>query len=77
MGVIVATLLFMLGRSLFSIYFRLIDINSIYGAAGSIIVLLIWIYFVAQVFLFGAEFTWVYAHHFGSRSKTNLDEHSA
>jgi membrane protein len=39
---------------------------STYGAAGSIILLLVWVYYSAQIFLFGAEFTRSYAHRFGS-----------
>jgi membrane protein len=42
-------------------------ISSAYGAAASLIVVLLWVYYSAQIFLFGAEFTWVYAHRFGSR----------
>ena len=37
-----------------------------FGAAASIVVLLVWVYYSAQIFLLGAEFTWVYAHRFGS-----------
>jgi membrane protein len=40
---------------------------SAYGAAGSLIVLLLWLYYSAQVFFFGAEFTQVYAQRYGSR----------
>ena len=35
--------------------------------AGSLIVVMVWVYYSAQIFLLGAEFTWVYAHHSGSR----------
>ena len=38
-----------------------------FGAAGSLVVVLLWVYYSAQIFLFGAEFTWAYAHTFGSR----------
>ena len=38
-----------------------------FGAAGSLVVLLVWVYYSAQIFLLGAEFTWVYAHEYGSR----------
>jgi len=37
------------------------------SSAGSIAVLMVWIYYSAQIFLLGAEFTWVYAHRFGSK----------
>jgi hypothetical protein len=39
-----------------------------FGAAASLVVLLVWMYYSAQIFLLGAEFTWIYAHAFGSRS---------
>ena len=38
-----------------------------FGAASSVVVLLIWVYYSAQIFLIGAEFTWVFAHRFGSK----------
>ena len=41
-----------------------------YGAAGSLVVLLLWVYYSAQIFLLGAEFTWVYAHALGSHRDT-------
>jgi membrane protein len=42
--------------------------GSVYGATGSILILLLWIYYSAQILLFGVEFTQVYAKMFGSRS---------
>jgi membrane protein len=42
-------------------------VASSYGAAGSVILVLIWVYYSAQIFLLGAEFTWLYAHAHGSR----------
>jgi membrane protein len=41
-------------------------VASAFGAAGSMVVLLVWVYFSAQIFLLGAEFTWVYSHEYGS-----------
>ena len=41
-------------------------VTSVFGAAASLAVVLIWVYYSAQIFLMGAEFTWVYAHTFGS-----------
>ena len=41
-----------------------------FGAAGSLVVLLVWVYYSAQIFLLGAEFTWVYAHEHGSKAGT-------
>jgi membrane protein len=60
-------LLFTIGKSLISLYIGSSTIASSYGAAGSLIVVLLWIFYSAQIFLIGAEFTKVYAHHYGSR----------
>lgn len=67
-GSLLTSLLLLLSRFLLTFYFRYSHITSLYGAAGSIIVLLLWIYISAQIFLFGAEFCWVFAHQFGSRN---------
>lgn len=64
-GAIVTSALFTLGKWLVGWYLIYSSIGSAYGAAGSIIVILLWIYYCAQVCLFGAEFTWVHAHHYG------------
>jgi membrane protein len=45
------------------------SIGSVYGAAGSLIVILVWVYYSSQILLFGAEMTQVYACEFGSRRK--------
>ena len=65
-GAVVTSLLFTLGKLLIGWYLAHSSIASAYGAAGSIIVILLWVYYCAQVCLFGAEFTWVHAHHYGS-----------
>jgi membrane protein len=44
-------------------------VTSGFGAAGSLVVLLLWVYYSAQVFLMGAEFTWAYSNTFGSRKE--------
>jgi membrane protein len=59
--------LFTLGKSLIGIYLGKSSFNSAYGAAGSMIVLILWIYYSAQIFLLGAEFTRVFAYEHGSR----------
>jgi membrane protein len=64
-------LLFEAGQSLIGYYLANFITANIYGAAGGIIVLLIWIYYSAQVFLLGAEFTKVWANHYGSRRARN------
>ena len=60
--------LFTLGKHLIGIYLGSISIGSPYGAAGSIVIVLIWTYYSAQILFFGAEFTHAYAQMFGSRS---------
>jgi membrane protein len=62
-GALVTALLFTIGKSLISLYIGSSTIASSYGAAGSLIVVLLWIYYSAQIFLLGAEFTKVYASH--------------
>lgn len=64
-GAIFTALLFMLGRFLISLYMQYSAPASAYGAAGSIIVLLLWIYYSAAILYFGAEFTKVYARKYG------------
>ncbi|ADB42519.1 ribonuclease BN [Spirosoma linguale DSM 74] len=64
-GAIFTALLFMLGRYLIGLYIDTTATSSAYGAAGSLIVLLTWIYYTAAILYFGAEFTQAYANHFG------------
>jgi membrane protein len=66
-GAVVTALLFSLGPPLIGLYIGHSAVASGFGAAGSMVVVLIWIYYSAQIFLLGAEFTWVYAHQLGSR----------
>lgn len=60
-------LLFALGKFLIGLYIGRSSVASGFGAAGSLVVLLVWVYYSAQIFLLGAEFTWVYARRYGSR----------
>lgn len=66
-GAGVTSLLFTLGNFLVGFYLRRSTVGSAYGAAGSLVALLVWVYFSALVFFFGAEFTQVYANYYGSR----------
>ncbi len=68
MGALLTSLFFLIGRVLVGLYLGLGFFNSIYGAAGSIIVVLVWAYYSAQILFWGAEFTKVYAIRHGSRS---------
>jgi membrane protein len=69
-GAVVTSLLFMIGKELIALYMEKTNLGSAYGAAGSFIVVLAWVYYSAQVFFFGAEFTKVYAETFGSQTRT-------
>ncbi len=67
LGAAVTTFLFMLGRYLITLYLTHSSSTSAYGAAGSLVLILLFVYYSAQIFLFGAEFTQVYANKHGSR----------
>jgi membrane protein len=66
-GGMTTAVLFVAGKQLIGLYVDKTDLGSAYGAAGSLIVVLVWVYYSAQVFFLGAEFTKVYAQTFGSR----------
>lgn len=65
-GAAFTSLLFGIGTSLLSVYFSFYS-SSLYGAAGSLVVLLLWFYYSAQIFMYGAEFTYMYATRYGSQ----------
>jgi membrane protein len=60
----VTAVLFTLGKTLIGLYLGRSTAGSVYGAAGSLIVILLWVYYSAQIVFFGAEFTKVYARRF-------------
>jgi membrane protein len=66
-GAGVTALLFTLGKFLIGLYLGQSSVASAYGAAGSLVLILVWVYYSAQIFLFGAEFTRVYATRHGRR----------
>jgi membrane protein len=66
-GAAVTSALFVAGKALIGLYIGRSGISSVFGAAASLIVVMLWVYYSAQIFLFGAEFTWAYAHRHGSR----------
>ena len=66
-GAAVTAVLFSAGKVLIGLYLGRSHITSGFGAAGSLVLLMVWVYYSAQIFLIGAEFTWVYAHERGSR----------
>lgn len=67
-GAVVTAVLFTVGKLMIGVYLGKSSFNSAYGAAGSLIVLLLWIYYSAQIFLLGAVFTRIFAYEHGSRS---------
>ncbi|MFA6470524.1 MAG: YihY/virulence factor BrkB family protein [Candidatus Latescibacterota bacterium] len=68
-GSMVTAFLFSLGKFLLGMYFTKGAITSVYGAAGSLVIIILWLYYSAQIFFFGAEFIYVYSIRFGSRQK--------
>jgi len=66
-GATFASFLFTMGKSLIGLYLGRSTVASVYGAAGSIIMILVWVYYSAQIFYMGAEFSQVYARRYGSR----------
>ncbi|HZQ74584.1 MAG TPA: YihY/virulence factor BrkB family protein [Burkholderiales bacterium] len=66
-GAAVTALLFAVGKTLIGLYLGRSSVASGFGAAGSLVVVMVWVYYSAQIFLLGAEFTRVYAHTEGSR----------
>jgi membrane protein len=65
-GAAITSLLFSFGRYLLGQYLGNSSFGSTYGAAGSLVVILAWVYYAAQILFFGAEFTQVYARRYGS-----------
>jgi membrane protein len=76
-GAAVTALLFTFGKFLISLYIGKSGVSSGFGAAGSLVVLLVWVYYSAQIFLLGAEFTSVYAYRYGSLKGTQRPQQGA
>ncbi|MCQ8241019.1 YihY/virulence factor BrkB family protein [Rhizosaccharibacter radicis] len=66
-GAVATAALFVIGKTLIGLYIGSSQVASSYGAAGALVVVLLWVYYSAQIFLIGAEFTRVWAAHHGSR----------
>jgi membrane protein len=66
LGAMIAAVLFEVGKFLLGFYYGRSAIASSYGAAGSLIIILVWVFYSAQILFFGAAFTRVYALRFGS-----------
>jgi len=73
-GAVLTAALFTLGKYLIGLYLGQAAPGSAYGAAGSFVVLLLWVYYSTQILLFGAEFTQMYAHRHGTGQNRDLRE---
>ncbi|HUF38694.1 MAG TPA: YihY/virulence factor BrkB family protein [Anaerolineales bacterium] len=71
MGAIFTAVLFSLGKELIGLYLGNSAVGSAFGAAGSLALILLWVYYSAQILFFGAEFTQVYANKYGSRIRSD------
>jgi membrane protein len=65
LGGFITALLFNLGKILIGIYLGRSSLSSVYGTMGSLVILLLWVYYSAQILFFGAQFTYVYTRRFG------------
>ena len=68
-GAVATALLFQIGKTLLALYLATAGVGSTYGAAGSLVAFVVWVYYSAQIFFFGAVFTQVYARSYGSYSR--------
>jgi membrane protein len=75
-GAAVTSLLFTIGKFLIGLYLGKSNVASSFGVFGSLALLMVWVYYSAQIFLYGAEFTWVYANKFGSRRAEKQPENA-
>jgi membrane protein len=71
-GACFTSLLFTIGKQLIGLYLGKASFGSTYGAAGSLVIVLVWVYYSAQLFFFGAEFTKIFTETFGSRLENRL-----
>lgn len=76
-GAVITAVLFSLGKSLIALYLTKSHIGSAFGTAGSVIIGLLWVYYSAQIFFLGAEFTKLYAQRYGSQKTMAAPPHGA
>ncbi len=72
-GAAVTAVLFTIGKVLIGLYLGKSDVTSSFGTAGSLVIVMVWVYYASQIFLFGAELTRVYAETHGSRQEQTKD----
>jgi membrane protein len=70
----VTSLLFSVGKFLIGFYLGKASVGSAYGAAGSLVVFLVWVYYSAQIFFLGAQFTRTFAERQGSRAQARAEQ---
>lgn len=73
-GAVATAVLFEIGKALLALYLATAAVGSTYGAAGSLVAFVVWVYYSAQIFFFGAVFTQVYANTVGSHSKRHRSQ---
>src|SRR5207244_13564475 len=73
LGAAFTSLLFVLGKFGLGVYLGKGAVGSAYGAAGSLVIILVWVYWSAQILFFGAEFTQVYAREHGSMKERHAE----
>ncbi|MGI9072016.1 MAG: YihY/virulence factor BrkB family protein [Bryobacteraceae bacterium] len=73
-GAVGTALLFTIGKQLLGLYLGKASVGSTYGAAGSLVAVIVWIYYSAQIFFFGAEFTRVYGEVHGAKKESAAKE---
>ncbi len=71
-GACFSALVFVIGKQLLALYLGKVGLASAYGAAGSLVTVLVWVYYSAQLFFLGAEFTKIYAKRYGSHFARKL-----
>lgn len=64
-GALITAVLFVVGKSLLGLYFGAVDPGSTYGAAGTIVLILLWVSYSCLILFFGAQFTYIYARKYG------------
>ncbi len=74
-GAAVTSALFSTGKFLIGLYIGKASVGSAYGAAGSLVVFMVWVYYSAQIFFLGAQFTRVFAERHGSRARRWAERH--
>jgi membrane protein len=75
LGAGLTAILFEIGKALIGVYIGRLGLESLYGGAASLVILLIWVYYSSQIVLMGAEFTHVYANQRGSAKQGTAGNH--